>query len=197
MCGILGIFNLDSKKIDKSLMIKMGQTISHRGPDDTGSYISKNIGLFHKRLSIIDTEKGAQPMHSKDNNWVIIFNGCIYNYMELRSELSKMGHKFKSESDTEVIVEGFSAYGASFCKRFNGMFAIVAWCKSEKKLYLIRDRYGIKPIYYWFNGRTIVFSSEIKGIIEHPEYKIEVDLDALNEYFTFQNLFSLHTLLKV
>ena len=124
-------------------------------------------------------------MISKDGNWVIVFNGCIYNFRELREQLKKKGHKFISETDTEVIAEGFSAYGTSFIEQFNGMFAIGAWNKKDKKLYLIRDRYGIKPLYYWFNVNTIVFSSEIKGIIKHPEYEVDVDLDALNEYFTF------------
>ena len=135
-------------------------------------------------------------MHSKDGNWVITFNGCIYNFKELREELISLGHRFISESDTEVIVEGLSAFGFKYFERFNGMFAIGAWNKKEKKLYISRDRYGIKPLYYWFNGEIIVFASEIKAIIKHPEYKIDVDLDALNEYFTFQNIFSFNTLFK-
>ncbi len=135
-------------------------------------------------------------MQSSDGKWTVVFNGCIYNFKELREELSQKGCQFKSETDTEVIVEGFAIYGPDFIEKFNGMFAIGAWNKEEKKLYLMRDRYGIKPLYYWFNGKTLVFSSEIKGIIKHPEYKVDVDLDALNEYFTFQNIFSYNTLFK-
>ena len=197
MCGILGVFNLDGKIIDKESTILMGNELNHRGPDGDGNYFEKNFGLIHKRLAILDTSKnGNQPMHSKDGNWVIIFNGCIYNFKELREELISKGHTFNSESDTEVIVEGLSAFGIKYFERFNGMFAIGAWNKKEKKLYLSRDRYGIKPLYYWFDSNKIVFASEIKAIIKHPEYKIDVDLDALNEYFTFQNIFSFNTLFK-
>ena len=197
MCGILGIYNLDGKIVNKENLKLMGDQLSHRGPDGEGIYTNNVIGFFHKRLAILDpSEKGKQPMHSKDGKWVIVFNGCIYNFKELRKELIASGYKFSSNSDTEVIVEGLSAYGVDFFKRFNGMFAIGAWNTEEKKLYLSRDRYGIKPLYYWFNGNTIVFSSEIKAIIKHPKYKIDVDLSALNEYFTFQNIFSYNTLFK-
>ena len=197
MCGILGIFNLNGVDVDPDALKIMGEQIQHRGPDGEGSYLKGNFGLIHKRLAILDpTDRGKQPMQSKDGNWVIAFNGCIYNFKELRSELKIKGYHFISDSDTEVIAEGFSEYGTSFVERFNGMFAIGAWNISEEKLYLIRDRYGIKPLYYWFNGEILVFSSEIKGIIKHPLYEIDVDLDALNEYFTFQNIFSYNTLFK-
>ncbi len=197
MCGILGIYNLDGAKVDSIVLNNMGKQIAHRGPDGEGVYESNNIGIIHKRLAILDiSEKGKQPMHSSDGEWVIVFNGCIYNFKELRDDLINKGYKFKSNSDTEVIAQGFSAYGTSYIKNFNGMFAIGAWNTLEEKLYLIRDRYGIKPLYYWFNGKTLVFSSEIKGIIKHPDYKLDVDLNALNEYFTFQNIFSFNTLFK-
>lgn len=197
MCGILGVYNLKGNNVDKESTILMGNELNHRGPDGDGKYFENNIGLIHKRLAILDTsENGKQPMHSKDGNWVITYNGCIYNFKELRKELISLGHSFNSESDTEVIVEGLSAYGIKYFERFNGMFAIGAWNKKEKKLYISRDRYGIKPLYYWFNGEILVFASEIKAIIKHPKYKIDVDLDALNEYFTFQNIFSFNTLFK-
>ena len=197
MCGILGVYNLKGNNVDKESTILMGNELNHRGPDGDGTYFENNIGLIHKRLAILDTsENGKQPMHSKDGNWVITYNGCIYNFKELRKELISLGHSFNSESDTEVIVEGLSAYGIKYFERFNGMFAIGAWNKKEKKLYISRDRYGIKPLYYWFNGEVLVFASEIKAIIKHPDYKIDVDLDALNEYFTFQNIFSFNTLFK-
>ena len=197
MCGILGIYNLDGNAIDTNILQEMGDQIAHRGPDGEGIYSNDNIGLVHKRLAILDpSEKGKQPMESKDGKWIVVFNGCIYNFKELREVLKKEGCSFNSNTDTEVIAEGLSVYGPSFIERFNGMFAIGAWNRVEKKLYLMRDRYGIKPLYYWFNGETLVFSSEIKGIIKHPDYKIDVDLDALNEYFTFQNIFSYNTLFK-
>ena len=197
MCGILGIYNLDESSVIKDTIVEMGNQISHRGPDGEGVYIQNNIGFVHKRLAILDpSENGQQPMHSKDGKWVVIFNGCIYNFKELREELVGKGHTFNSDSDTEVICEGLAAYGTSFFERFNGMFAIGAWNREEEKLYISRDRYGIKPVYYWFNGKTLVFASEIKAIIKHPDYEMGVDLDALNEYFTFQNIFSYNTLFK-
>lgn len=197
MCGILGVYNLNGKKVNLKTLHNMGDEIAHRGPDGDGYFLDDNIGLIHKRLAILDiSNKGKQPMMSRDGKWVIVFNGCIYNFKELRDELIEKGHQFNSGTDTEVIVEGFSAYGTSFIEKFNGMFAIGAWNRGEKRLYLIRDRYGIKPLYYWFNGDILVFSSEIKGIIKHPLYKVDVDLHALNEYFTFQNIFSFNTLFK-
>ena len=197
MCGILGTFNLNGNPVHRNLVKSMADKIAHRGPDSDGFYIKDNIGLAHKRLAILDiSEKGVQPMGSKDGTWIIIFNGCIYNFSELKQELKTKGHTFSSETDTEVICEGLSEYGPSFFERLNGMFAVGAWNTKEEKLYLSRDRFGIKPLYYWFNGQTVCFSSEIKAIIKHPDYKIDVDLDALNEYFTFQNVFSFNTLFK-
>ncbi|MDC1400413.1 asparagine synthase (glutamine-hydrolyzing) [Polaribacter sp.] len=197
MCGIVGIFNLNLDTVQRSVLKSMTEKIAHRGPDGQGYFVSNNIGLAHKRLAILDTsDKGAQPMSSKNNKWTIIFNGCIYNFSELKQELKSKGHTFISETDTEVICEGLDEYGISFFERLNGMFAIAAWNNQDKELYLSRDRFGIKPLYYWFNGETLCFSSEIKAIIEHPDYQVDVDLDALNEYFTFQNVFSFNTLFK-
>ncbi|MFO0322349.1 MAG: asparagine synthase (glutamine-hydrolyzing) [Bacteroidota bacterium] len=197
MCGIVGVYNLNGVSFPESHLKKMAGTISHRGPDGEGYFIEENISLAHKRLSILDiSEKGLQPMHSKNKEWVITFNGCIYNYLELRKELQQKGYTFISNTDTEVITEGLVAYGPSFFERLDGMFAVGAWNTKEKCLYLSRDRYGVKPLYYWFTGKTLVFASEIKAIIQHPEYKIGVNLSALNEYFTFQNMFSYSTLFK-
>ena len=175
----------------------MANSIAHRGPDGEGFFHDENIGFAHRRLSILDlSERGAQPMHSKDGNWVVVFNGCIYNYRELKKELRQQGAVFSSSSDTEVLVEGLSIYGPQFIERLNGMFAIGAWNKRDKTLHLFRDRFGVKPLYYWFNKKTLVFASEIKAILQHPDYRIEVDKDALNEYFTFQNIFRFRTLFK-
>jgi len=125
MCGILGIYNLEGSPINKGSLVEMGNQINHRGPDGEGIYVQNNLGFVHKRLAILDpTANGQQPMHSKDGKWVVIFNGCIYNFKELREELIQKGHTFQSETDTEVIVEGLSAYGTSFFERFNSMFAI-------------------------------------------------------------------------
>src|SRR5262249_38527092 len=119
-----------------------------------------------------------------------------YNFKELKKELQAQGAKFRGGSDTEVIAEGLSCYGVSFFERLNGMFAIGAWNKKEQTLYLSRDRYGIKPVYYWFSGKSFVFASEIKAILRHPDFKTELNTSALNEYFTFQNLFTYQTLFK-
>lgn len=197
MCGITGVYNLSGEPFSLSHLKKMAEAIAHRGPDGEGYFVEENIALAHKRLSILDTSaRGAQPMSSKDGNWVITFNGCIYNFMELKQELKSKGHEFISTTDTEVISEGLAAYGPAFFERLNGMFAIGAWNKKEKCLYLSRDRFGIKPLYYWFSGKTLVFASEIKAIIQHPDYRIGLNKIALNEYFTFQNLFSYQTLFQ-
>ena len=197
MCGIAGVFNIDGSTFALNNLKKMAQAIAHRGPDGEGFFIENNIALAHRRLAILDVSpRGAQPMSSKDGNWVISFNGCIYNFLELKQELQARGHQFVSTTDTEVISEGLAAYGVDFFKRLNGMFAVAAWNKREKTLYLTRDRYGIKPMYYWFNGRSIVFGSEIKAIIAHPDFKTELNHHTLNEYFTFQNQFTYQTLFK-
>lgn len=197
MCGIVGVFNLNGEPFALNYLKQMAETIAHRGPDGDGYFVDNQIGLAHKRLAILDVSpKGAQPMTSKDGNWVITFNGCIYNYLELKQELKAKGHEFVSTTDTEIIVEGLAEYGPSFFERLNGMFAVGAWCKNEQTLYLSRDRYGIKPLYYWFTGKTIVFASEIKAIIAHPSFSVQVNIPALNEYFTFQNMLSFRTLFE-
>lgn len=197
MCGIVGIFNVNQEAVYRDQLKSMAKEIAHRGPDGDGLFVKNNIGLAHKRLAILDTsDKGAQPMSSKNQKWTIIFNGCIYNFSELKQELKSKGHTFNSETDTEVICEGLDEYGIDFFERLNGMFAVAAWNDETKELFLSRDRFGIKPLYYWFNGKTLCFASEIKAIIQHPDYKIDVDLGALNEYFTFQNVFSYNTLFK-
>jgi len=197
MCGIVGVFNLNKETVYRDQLKTMADQIAHRGPDGQGFFVKDNIGLAHKRLAILDTsDKGVQPMSSKSQKWTIVFNGCIYNFSELKQELKAKGHTFVSETDTEVICEGLEEYGTTFFERLNGMFAIAAWNNETEELFLSRDRFGIKPLYYWFNGETLCFSSEIKAIIKHSDYKVDVDLDALNEYFTFQNVFSFNTLFK-
>ncbi|PID94123.1 MAG: asparagine synthase (glutamine-hydrolyzing) [Bacteroidetes bacterium] len=197
MCGIVGVYNLNGASFPLMGIKKMAEAFAHRGPDGEGYYVKENIALGHKRLSILDvSDKGLQPMTSKDGTWTVVFNGAIYNFLELKQELRALGHSFVSQTDTEVVVEGLAAYGTSFFERLNGMFAIGAWNNREKTLTLSRDRFAVKPLYYWFNGNTLVFASEIKAIIAHPDFKTELNFEALNEYFTFQNLFSYHTLFK-
>jgi asparagine synthase (glutamine-hydrolysing) len=195
MCGIVGVFNLSGEPFGLTALKRMTDTIAHRGPDGDGYYTRDNVALAHRRLAILDVSpKGAQPMTSKNGEWVIVFNGCIYNFLELKLELQAKGHEFVSKSDTEVLVEGLAEYGPSFFERLDGMFAVGAWNISEKALYLSRDRFGVKPLYYWFSGKTLVFASEIKAIIRHPSFQVNLNYSALNEYFTFQNMFTFQTL---
>ncbi|MDP2385507.1 MAG: asparagine synthase (glutamine-hydrolyzing) [Bacteroidota bacterium] len=197
MCGIAGIFNINGVATSLNTIKAMTTNIAHRGPDGEGFYVEENIALGHRRLAILDTSSlGAQPMESKNGEWVVVFNGCIYNYLELKSQLKSRGHSFVSTTDTEVITEGLAAYGISVFEKFDGMFAVAAWHKPSKTLYLSRDRFGVKPLYYWLNGKSILFASEIKAFMAHPDFKVELNHDALNEYFTFQNLFSFQTLFK-
>ena len=197
MCGIAGIFNFNKQPIAHETIKAMTDAIAHRGPDGEGVFVDEYAGLGHRRLAILDvSSRGAQPMASRNGDWVIVFNGCIYNFKALKLELQSKGHEFLSTSDTEVITEGLSEYGPSFFERMDGMFAIGAWHKSSRTLWLSRDRFGVKPLYYWHNGETLLFSSEIKAFMKHPSFKVEVNLDALNEYFTFQNVFSTNTLFK-
>lgn len=197
MCGIVGVFNSKGEVFSQNHLKKMADSIAHRGPNGQGYFIENGIALAHRRLSILDlSERGSQPMCSKNKEWIITFNGCIYNYLELKLELKSKGHEFVSATDTEVICEGLAEFGPSFFERLNGMFAIGAWNSKTQTLYLSRDRFGVKPLYYWQNKDTVVFASEIKAIIQHPDFITDVDLGALNEYFTFQNLFSYRTLFK-
>ena len=197
MCGLAGVYNLNGKSLPLNQLKKMSDVIGHRGPDGEGYFRKDGVALAHKRLAILDlSNRGNQPMKSKNGKWVIVFNGCIYNYLELRLELTNLGYKFYSSTDTEVILEGVSEYGLDFIKRLNGMFAIALWNTELKFLILSRDRFGVKPLYYWFNGNSIVFGSEIKAIIAHPNFEVKVNLESLNEYFTFQNQFSYNTLFQ-
>lgn len=197
MCGIVGVYNLNGEPFSLTHLKRMADAIAHRGPDGEGQFIEDGVAMAHRRLAILDTSaRGNQPMTSRDGQWTLVFNGCIYNFMSLREELKSLGHTFLTQTDTEVISEGLSRFGPSYFEKLNGMFAVGAYHRTEKTLYLSRDRYGIKPLYYWHNGKTLVFASEVKAIIEHPDYQRGINLDALNEYFTFQNLFSFHTLFK-
>jgi asparagine synthase (glutamine-hydrolysing) len=170
MCGIAGIYNLNNRLVEKYLLKKMTDIIKHRGPDDEGFYLNENIGFGHRRLSIIDlSSAGHQPMSNDDETIWIVFNGEIYNYIELREELISDGYKFRTATDTEVIIRAYEKWGEECLKRFNGMFAFALWDNSNKRLFCARDRFGIKPFYYYFDGRLFVFASEIKSILLHPD----------------------------
>ncbi|HRI35326.1 MAG TPA: asparagine synthetase B, partial [Saprospiraceae bacterium] len=176
MCGITGIFNLDQKEVSRTILNKMVQSLVHRGPDGEGIYCNQNIGLGHRRLSILDvSNKGAQPMYSHNKEWIVVFNGCIYNFQSLKNELLTLGHSFISTTDTEVISEGLAEWGPKCFERFDGMFAIAAWNTKTQELIISRDRFGVKPLYYYFDGRLFLFASEIKAILEHPNYSIKIN----------------------
>ncbi|MDQ5970933.1 MAG: hypothetical protein QG603_710 [Patescibacteria group bacterium] len=180
MCGING-FNFK----DQRLIEVMVKKTHHRGPDDSGIFGDEKISLGHNRLSIIDlSQAGHQPMISVDNNFVIIFNGEIYNFVEIKKELEAKGCVFTSKTDTEVILLGFQEWGVKVFEKLNGIFAVAIWDRKNETLYLARDPYGVKPLYYFWQDNKLIFSSEIKSILEHP-IKRELSIDALNIYFRF------------
>ncbi len=186
MCGIIGI--ISNEAIDPNLVMKMRDTLIHRGPDDQGLYINDNklVAFGHRRLSIIDlTPKGKQPMSNEDGTIWIVFNGEIYNFKELKQELIKFGHKFKSSSDTEVIIHGYEEWGVKILERLRGMFAFGIWDENEKKLILARDRIGIKPLYYYYSGNKFIFASEIKAIIKDNAIPRKINLNALKYFLKY------------
>lgn len=178
MCGING-FNFR----DEGLIDSMVRSTAHRGPDDSGIYLDDNVSLGHNRLSIIDLSKrGHQPMISADGRKVIVYNGELYNYREIKKDLEDRGRKFRSDSDTEVVLQAHEEYGQACLDEFNGIFAFAVWDKEKKELFLARDQFGVKPLFYYWDGKKFIFSSEIKGILEH-NVKREINLVALNTYF--------------
>jgi asparagine synthase (glutamine-hydrolysing) len=197
MCGIAGLFNLNGEPASPVILRKMTDAIAHRGPDGEGFYIDSFVGLGHRRLAIIDlSPAGHQPMATEDGNYIIVYNGEVYNFQELKVQLESSGHKFRSRTDTEVVLQAYVQWGTECVKRFNGMFAFTIWDRTRQELFLARDRYGIKPLYYIFVGSTFIFASEQKSLINHPAVPRRIDLEGLVEYFTFQNIFTDRTLLK-
>lgn len=185
MCGIVGFTN----DIDDSnaVLSKMMDRIKHRGPDAEGKYIDDGIALGHRRLSIIDvSSQGDQPIFNEDKSMVIVFNGEIYNYNEIRQELQNYGHVFKTNTDTEVLIHGYEQFGEKLLDKLRGMFSFVIWDKNKKELFGARDFFGIKPLYYAIMGKTFMFGSEIKSFLEHPNFKKELNTNALENYLTFQ-----------
>jgi asparagine synthase (glutamine-hydrolysing) len=194
MCGFAGIINKDGTEVNGNLLEKMALTIHHRGPDEDGIFIEKNIGFFHKRLSIIDLSTGQQPMAF--NNCTIVFNGEIYNYIELREDLKKKGHHFLTTSDTEVLLHLYLEYGNDFVNLLNGMFAFIILDKTKNRLFISRDHFGIKPLYWYQDNHKILFGSEIKALLAHPEMTAEPDQENLCEYLTFQFVLGEGTMFK-
>ncbi|MFZ0427808.1 MAG: asparagine synthase (glutamine-hydrolyzing), partial [Acidobacteriota bacterium] len=186
MCGIIGILNLEQGPAsDPAVLRSMLGMIRHRGPDEYGIYRDADVGLGNARLSIIDLSGGSQPISDEDGRYWIVFNGEIFNYLELRSELEARGHRFRTHTDTEVIVHLFEDHGAGCLDRLNGQFAIALWDSLEKRLFLARDRLGIRPLFYTVSGGRLVFASEIKSILAVPGITAELDRASLAQVFTF------------
>ena len=197
MCGIAGLLSLRGEAISPAVLQRMTDAIAHRGPDGEGHWIEGEVGFGHRRLAIIDLSPLAhQPMMSHDSRYVMTYNGEIYNFRELRTELEVLGYSFRSQSDTEVLLTAWAAWGAQALDRLNGMFAFAIWDRNEKTLTLARDRYGIKPLYIAETSQGLAFGSEQKAILARPGNSVKVDREALLEYFTFQNLFTERTLVQ-
>lgn len=196
MCGIVGILNRNGDPVDADVIVRMRDAIAHRGPDGEGLHVDGPLGLGHRRLSIIDlTEAASQPMSSPDGRIVLVHNGEIYNFRELRAELEAAGWVFRSRSDTEVLVAGYAIWGIrSLVERLNGMAAFALWDADAQRLFLVRDRFGVKPLYLWRTREGLAFASEIKAFLKHPGFAVRLNESAMREYFTFQNLFRWHTL---
>lgn len=184
MCGFVGF--CDDSKNKKKIIRDMADIIKHRGPDSDGYYVDNNIALGFRRLSIIDLDKGSQPIFNEDKDKVIVFNGEIYNYKEIREELKSKGHKFSTNTDTEVILHGYEEYKEDILNKLRGMFAFVIYDIKEKSLFGARDFYGIKPFYYYYDNDNFLFGSEIKSFLGSPNFKKELNKDMLSQYLTFQ-----------
>ncbi|MFQ3597811.1 MAG: asparagine synthase (glutamine-hydrolyzing) [Chloroherpetonaceae bacterium] len=190
MCGITGVFNYSQSPhlLSESILKQMTRVIAHRGPDDDGIYLSPNeqLGFGFRRLAIIDlSPAGHQPMSNRDGSLWIVFNGEIYNHLEIRKDLEAKGYRYNSKTDTETILYAYQEYGLDFIEKLYGMFAIALWDSRKEELLLIRDRIGIKPLYYAFSGGAFIFGSEIKSILEHPAVSRTLNSQALYDYLTF------------
>ena len=189
MCGFIGFFDTREKK--EVIVERMMDRVVHRGPDMGGKYIDAHCGLGFRRLSILDlSEAGAQPLYSEDGNKILVFNGEIYNYTEIREDLMAKGYKFKSNTDSEVLIHGYDEYGEALVNKLRGMFAFCIWDKVEQKVFAARDNFGIKPFYFYeyeYNGqKALMIASEIKAFLDHPSFEKEVNKKALKPYLTFQ-----------
>jgi asparagine synthase (glutamine-hydrolysing) len=195
VCGIAGALDRSGAPVPLELLRRMSDVIAHRGPDGEGHYADGPVGLANRRLAIIDPRpEGGQPMFDASGDYVITYNGMLYNYRELREELRALGRRFLTQTDTEVVLSAYAEWGPACLERFNGMFAFAIWDRPERELFLARDRYGIKPLYYAEAGPVVVFGSEIKSLLQHDNLAAELSPAHLLEYFTFQNIFSEGTL---
>ena len=185
MCGIVGIVRSDGVDIDRGLLTQMCEAIRHRGPDDDGFYVNGSVGLGMRRLAIIDLKTGQQPIHNADRSSWIVFNGEIYNYLELREKLEKLGHTFYTNSDTEAIVHAYDQYGSDCPKHLRGMFAFAIWNENTQELFLARDRVGKKPLLYAEINGEFIFGSEFTALLTHPKLSREVNPEAIHYYLSY------------
>ncbi|MBI3895003.1 MAG: asparagine synthase (glutamine-hydrolyzing) [Acidobacteria bacterium] len=187
MCGICGIVNFDKEeRIDAELLERMTNTLAHRGPDDAGYFLDGNVGLGHRRLSIIDLSGGKQPIFNEDGSAVIVFNGEIYNYADLTPPLVSQGHTFRTRCDTEVILHSYEQYGSQCVQQLRGMFAFAIWDRHNEQLFLARDRLGVKPIYFYQGAGFFAFASEIKALLELPSARCALDPEAFDLYLSLR-----------
>lgn len=194
MCGIAGYIKEDG--ISMEVLKAMTDRIAHRGPDGEGFFADSMCGLGHRRLAIIDLNTGDQPIYNETGEIVVVFNGEIYNFRELRSELKEAGHTFRTNSDTEVLVHGYEEWNTELTKHLRGMYGFAIWDQKEKSLYLARDKWGIKPLYYYQNGGVFLFASEIKAFLDHPDFKKELNENILSAYLCFNSTPSEETFFK-
>jgi asparagine synthase (glutamine-hydrolysing) len=187
MCGLVGIFNFRAREdINRDLLTRMNEVQFHRGPDEGGVHLEPGVGLAHRRLSIIDLASGQQPLFNEDGSVVVVYNGEIYNFKELTEELLKAGHQFRSRCDTEVIVHAWEEWGEDCVNRFRGMFAFAIWDRKKETMFLVRDRLGIKPLFYgMLPDGHFVFSSELKSILVCPSLQRDIDPYAVEDYFAY------------
>ena len=187
MCGICGVVSFQpNAPMDRSILLQMNASLRHRGPDDEGYYEDDQVSLAMRRLSIIDLQTGQQPISNESGDIWVVYNGEIYNFQKVRAALEQRGHIFKTQTDTEIIVHAYEEYGDECVTHFNGMFAIALWDARERRLFLARDRLGIKPLYYWSGADKLVFGSELKALIFHPDVPRQVDLAALDLFLTLE-----------
>ncbi|HKG62222.1 MAG TPA: asparagine synthase (glutamine-hydrolyzing) [Pyrinomonadaceae bacterium] len=185
MCGIVGIVRNDGKPVDEQLLARMNEAIRHRGPDEDGFYINGSAGLAMRRLAIIDLKCGQQPIHNADRSSWIVFNGEIYNYLELREKLEKLGHTFYTNSDTEAIVHAYDQFGTDCPNHLRGMFALAIWNERKQELFLARDRVGKKPLLYADVNGQLIFGSEFSALLVHPDVGRDIEPEALDYYLSF------------
>jgi asparagine synthase (glutamine-hydrolysing) len=197
MCGFAGYIDTNRERgVDQDTLVAMTNKLTHRGPDSSGYFIEDNLGLGFRRLSIIDLEAGDQPIFNEDNSIVLMCNGEIYNYLELRANLIQQGHVFRTNSDVEVLLHLYEEHGLDFLNQLNGQFAFVIYDRKKKRLFLARDQFGINPLYYTVKDGVFIFGSEIKAILEHPAAVPEVDLTGLDQLLSFPGLVSPRTMFR-